>query len=197
MNDVKLNKSGVTLVEIIVSLALISAVLIFLMSLFVNVRGTYNTSKAEADYDMLVSTFIRGIGDDIDKYGLLNVEYKEGVSNKSEVILTFNAYRPTKLSQKIKKVLKMYLDSEGTYHLSYAYDADVTDNVVSNERITNVVREIPKDGIIDASEVIHIRRLDGKAIEIRVPIMNAEGTDYTINIYGIIQEDKDEILDRE
>lgn len=192
----KLDKKGITLVEIVVSLALISTVLIFLMGLFINVRGTYVSSKAMADYDMLVATFVKSVGDDIKNYGLLSVEYKEGSEFASEVVFTFNAYRPTKLSQRIKKVLKIYMDVTGQYHMSYAYDADVSDNIVSAERTTNVVREIPKDGIIDAVENIHIRQLETKAVEVRVPITTSTGADYTINIYGIIEENKDKENDR-
>lgn len=183
----RFNKKGMTLVEIIVSIALISVVLIFLMSLFLNVRGTYMSSRAEAEYDMLLSTFIKSIGDDIENYGLLSVEYKD--DTKSEVIFTYNAYRPTKLSQRIKKVLKIYLDSQGSYHLSYVYDAEITEDIVSNERITNVVREIPKDGIIDAYEPIKIKKLSNQAVEVKVSLINANGTNYDINIYGLIEKD--------
>lgn len=185
----KLNRKGVTIVEIIVSLALISTVLIFLMNMFLNMRGTYLTSKIDADYDMLVSTFVKSIGDDIIDYGLENVEYKRGSANKSEVILTFNTYRPTKLSQKIKKVIELYIDSEGEYHLSYSYDSSVTDNVVSAERITNVVRKLPSDCIVDAEKNIHIIELDNRAVEIKIPITNSNGTDYSINVYGVYQND--------
>ena len=41
----KLNDKGMTLVEIIVSIALISIVLIFLLNLFINVQANYRFSK--------------------------------------------------------------------------------------------------------------------------------------------------------
>ncbi len=185
----RLNKKGMTLVEIIVSIALISTVLIFLMSLFLNVRNTYVTSKAEADYDMLLSTFIKAIGDDIEKYGLIGVEYKAGSGNKNEVIFEFNAYRPSKLSQRIKKVLKVYPTVRDSYQISYVYDATVTEDIVSNERITNVVRETPEGGIIDPYEPIQIKPLESKAVEVKIPLINENGTNYDINIYALLVND--------
>ena len=64
-----------TLIEIIVTITLLGIVLLFLMNLFLKVRNTYNKSSVQADYNMLVATMIKAIGNDIDDYGLYSVEY--------------------------------------------------------------------------------------------------------------------------
>lgn len=182
----KLNKKGMSLIEIIVSLALIAIVIIFLMNLFINVRGVYNNSKIQADYDIISATIARSVGDDIEKYGLLSVEYIETAGDKSKVLLTFDAYRSSKLSERIQKVLKIYDNIDGDLFISYAYDPTITKNITGNERITNVARELPDDAILVTEEYINIRRLDTTAVEIKIPITNSKGTDYSINIYGMI-----------
>lgn len=181
-----MNKKGMTLVEIIVSLGLIAIVLTFLLNLFISVRGTYNTSKIQADYDIITATLIKTIGDDIENYGLRTVERISTAKNGSAVILTFDAYRPSKLSERIRKVLKVYQDTRGHYFISYAYDSKYTQNITSKERITNVARELPEDVIIDTRENIKINKLGNKAVEIKIPISNSRGTNYSINVYGLI-----------
>lgn len=194
----KLDKKGMTLVEIIVSLALISIVLIFLMNLFIKVRGTYNQSKIQSDYEILTSNIIKAVGDDIENYGLYSVEY-ENTSAKSAVILTFDEFRPTKLSERIKKVLRVYYKNNH-YYISYSYEsssspestlASRTDNITSKERVTSNIRPIPTDVVIDSNKYINLEtksESDGsKIIEINIPLANEKGNIYDINIFGIIK----------
>lgn len=184
----KLNKRGMTLVEVIVSLALIAIVLVFLMNLFINVRGTYNKSKIQADYDIITATIDKSVGDDIEKYGLLDVDYDINTSDGSKVVFTFKAYRPSNLSERIQKVLKIYDDAKGNYYVSYAYDSNITKYITGKERITNVARQLPEDVILNAGEYIKIVRLSDKAVEIKIPIQNSKGTDYSMNIYGLLKK---------
>lgn len=181
----KLDKRGISLVEIIVSVALVSVVLVFLLNLFMKTRSIYNDSKIESQFEMISSTFIRGIGDDIEKYGLLNVEYLNP-DEKNAIVLTFNAYRPTRLSERIKKVLRVTKNKNGKYSISYTYDANVTDNIVNVERVTNTVRELPDTGFIDVSEPIKINKLENKIVEIRVPVSNLNDIDYDIVVCGLL-----------
>lgn len=178
----RLDKKGMTMVEIIVSVALISIVLIFLMNLFVKVRSTYAQSKAQSDYEILVSNVIKAIGDDIDKYGLRSVKYKDEGS-KSSIILEFNSFRPTQLSERIKKVLRLYFVNNH-YYINYSYDATLSANLTSDERVTSVIREIPDDVVIDSKNYIELKSKNDM-IEIKVPMSNSKGTVYDINVYGV------------
>ena len=187
----KLNKKGMTMMEIIVSIALISIVLIFLMNLFIRVRGTYNQSKIQSDYDMLVANIIKAVGNDIDTYGLRSIEY-ETPGKKDALILTFNTFRPYNLSERIRKVLRVYF-KDNKFYISYAYETDYTDNITSNERVTGVIREIPPDVVIDSSNYIELTTKNinpDRAIEIKIPMATAKGNIYDINIYGIIEADE-------
>lgn len=178
----KLNKKGVTMVEVIVSVALISIVLIFLMGLFIKMRGVYNQSKIKADYEMINGLIIKAVGEDIENYGLKSVKYKDS-NKKDALIFTFNEFRPTQLSSRIQKVLKVYFKNN-TYYISYTYEADITPNITSAERVTGVIREIPDDVIIDPTNYISLTN-KGSINKIKVPLSDSKGNIYDINIYGI------------
>lgn len=196
-----------TLIEIIVSLALISIVLIFLLNLFLLIRTTYNQSKMEAEYDLIVSNVIDSVSADINRYGLKNIKEIETVDNHAAYLLTFNAYRPTKLSGHIEKVLEIYPESkDGTlkYFINYSYNTKYENpplyykatDLIANEKITNIAREIPSDAMLDSTRYIHIDEmpeneastLGHKAVEIKIPIANKSGTKYDINIYALLGE---------
>ena len=182
----RLNKKGMSMVEIIVSIVLISIVLIFLMTLFLKVRTTYNQSKIQADYDILVSNVIKAIGNDIENYGLKSVEYEKinEKENTDAVVLTFNTFRTTNLSENITKVLRVYFENN-KFYISYSYEAKYTQNMTSTERVTNVVREIPDDVILDKDGYVKLEKLDD-FVKLKVPMSDKNGNIYDINIYGII-----------
>lgn len=196
----KRNKKGMTMVEIIVSISLISIVLVFLMNLFLKVRSVYNQSKMQADYDMLVSTITKAVGMDIENYGLKSAEFIG--SENDTVLLTFNAFRPTKLSDPIKKMLKVYFDYEtNNYVISYAYqvcsptkddplDAYCTPNITSAEKSASEIRTVPNSDevVMDSSHYISLTEKNN-IVKIKIPISNSKGTIYDINIYGVIEED--------
>lgn len=62
-----MNKKGMTLVEIIISIALISIVLIFLFSLLVNVRDINSTSEVNTTYLINKALILKNIEEDLDK----------------------------------------------------------------------------------------------------------------------------------
>ncbi len=197
----KLNKKGMTLIEIIVSLALISVVLIFLINLFINIRRMYNTSKANADYDMQIARIVKAIGDDIDRYGLYCIGDVSSGSEGNSYILIFNADRTNKKGQPIKKVLSL---KEATIRdfdtkkdktinmISYGYDMIYTKDIIEQERLSKVTSEMPIDamfGVQVGGSVIESRYEDidknRQAVELSIPILTNSGTDYSVNVYGI------------
>lgn len=204
--EIDMNSKGMTLVEIIVSLALISIVLIFLLNLFLLIRTTYTASKMEAEYDLIVSNVVDAVSNDISKYGLESVKEIEEVADHAAYLLTFNAYRPTKLANKIEKVLEVYPESKDgiiRYFINYSYNTKynnpptftkITD-IVSDERKTGISRQIPEDALLDSTRYIHIKEMDSSAassferqvIEIKIPLANKSGTKYDINIYAILK----------
>lgn len=178
-----MNKKGVTLIEMIVSISLISIVMVMLLNLFLSIRNVYNTSKIQADYELITAAIIKSVGDDIADYGLISAEY---TSDENEILLTFDAYRPTNLSERIKKVLKITKQDEN-YFISYIYDPKQTQYITKNERMSNISRVLPKDIILDEYQAIKINHLNDTALEIKIPITNSKATEYSINIYGLIK----------
>jgi len=67
----RLNNKGITLVEIIVSVALISIVLIFLFSLLIQVNNENADNEVKSSYLVNQSTFIKQIEEDFLDYKLL------------------------------------------------------------------------------------------------------------------------------
>lgn len=65
----KLNNKGVTLVEIIISVALISIVLIFLFSLLIQVNNENSDNEVKSSYLVNQATFIKQIEEDFLDYG--------------------------------------------------------------------------------------------------------------------------------
>lgn len=62
-----MNKKGMTLVEIIISIALISIVLIFLFSLLVNVRDINSSSEVNTTYLINKALILKNIEEDLSK----------------------------------------------------------------------------------------------------------------------------------
>lgn len=63
----KLNKKGMTLVEIIISIALISIVLVFLFSLLVDVKDMNDEASINSDYLINKALILKNIEEDLDK----------------------------------------------------------------------------------------------------------------------------------
>ena len=184
----KLNKKGMTMVEIIVSISLLSIVLIFLMGLFVKIRTTYNQSIIKSDYDILVANILNAIGDDIDEYGLYGVDY-ENSEEKSVVIFTYDTFRSSHLSDRIKKILRVYFKNN-RFYISYAYESKYTPDITSLERISGVVREMPSDVSVDRSNYIELYKTPvgmDVLVEVKIPLSDSQGNIYDINTYGLIK----------
>ena len=65
-----MNKKGMTLVEIIVSIVLVSIILIFVTRLLITVNGLYKKSKLEVDFEVLNTLLIDTVSTDINRYGV-------------------------------------------------------------------------------------------------------------------------------
>lgn len=177
-----LNNKGMSLVEIMVSVALVSIVLVFLMNLFIGIRQNYNRSKENAEYEIFVSNVINAVGSDIESYGIYTIE---AVPSSNSVIITFNTYRETNLSERIKKELKIY-DLRGEYYISYKYASD-TSGITSSEEASTLIRKIPGNNapVIALKSAKQIdSTLTIKYSKIEIPLYNKTGDNFTINIYG-------------
>ncbi len=186
VGDNMLNKRGMTVVEIIVSIALISVVLIFLMKIFINLRGVTNQSKTDLNYEMLAANVIKAVGKDINKYTVYKVERLD----EHSIRITFNDYRPTSLDERISKVLKVY-ESGDKLFISYAYDSET---LTGGERSEAVIREIPDKSILDETTRVQLKpskdifKDDKDIFEIKIPLSTDKSVVYDINIFGVIEK---------
>ena len=69
----KLNKKGITLVEIIISIALISIVLVFLFSLLVDVKDMNDEASINSDYLINKALILKNIEEDLDETTSLKI----------------------------------------------------------------------------------------------------------------------------
>ncbi len=179
----KMNKRGITLVEIIVSIGLISIVLIFLIDLFIKIRNVYIHSQVQTEYKILASKVINAVQSDIKDYGLANIKYVNK-SSKQAILITFNTNRPTHLSEPIQKVLRIYND-DGKYFISYAYDSSYSSYLTNDERVNRLIRQMPEDVILNGgTDYIELTK-DENIYKIKIPISNQEGNIYDINMVGV------------
>lgn len=82
----ELNKKGMTLVEIIISIALISIVLIFLFSLLVDVKDMNDEASINSDYLINKALMLKNIEEDLDK---ANTELKINTCEINDFYTTY------------------------------------------------------------------------------------------------------------
>lgn len=202
------NNRGVTLIEIIASLALISIIIIFLINLFLSVRLTYSNSKTKTEYEIINSTIIKAVAHDIEKYKLYDYTIDNCIGNECEpqnnsITLVYDEFREAKLNERKTKELKIEQKDNGTYYISYKYkvepNKDASGNIIiddktgepityltSSEKSENVYKQIPK---VSSPPQLSVKKLSGtNYIEISIPLKDEKGNSYDIHIYAKKQE---------
>lgn len=171
------NNKGLTIIEIIASLAIISIVLIFLIDLFLSVRMTYSKSRSKSDYEVFSNIIIKSVSHDIDKYELKDYDL---ASDHKSITLTYKKFRTNNPDENIVKVLKLNDNS-----ISYKYVSGIELN--SDEKAENIVRDMPKNYTSNYSIIVNDKTINNiKYIEITIPLMDIENNKYDIHIYGKI-----------
>ena len=138
----KLNNKGITLVEIVISVALISIVLIFLFNLLIQVNNENADNEVRSSYLVNQSTFIKQIEEDFIEYKLKNGE-ECTASDVSKTNATAAVYLPNIKDNNIDldynssanniKCLKFTYDDDSNAFL-FLYKKTDTTNI--NEYIT-------------------------------------------------------------
>ena len=178
------NQKGMTLVEIIVSIVLVSIILIFITKLLINVNDLYRKSKQEVDYDVLNTILTDAIGKDILNYGVASASIND---SKNEVTITYNEVRETKLN---KQIIKKISFGEDYTYIKYGYVDD--EDLTSEERSSNIARKLPDGIILDKSNLINLIKFteennNGTSShvlnKIKINLKSKTGEDYSINIY--------------
>ncbi len=202
----KLNKKGITLVEIIISIALISIVLIFLFNLLVDVKDMNDEASINSDYLINKALILKNIEEDLDKADSLKLNTCE----INDFYKTYNTYKDSlEDKQKASECIKFIFndDNSNVAHLGIYYYKNKNSYVISyihgNTKATRLLPEFEKYNVDDSGNIksgfeikysnssgptklyneINAITLDKDIFhKIEIPIIGSDGKDYSILI---------------
>lgn len=86
-----MNKKGYTLVELIVALSLLSIIIIFMMSLLVDLKAQEKEAGIDSEAQIMEATIVKAINSDIVKKGVNNFSSLVSTNENEDIIkITFN-----------------------------------------------------------------------------------------------------------
>lgn len=206
----KLNKKGMTLVEIIISIALISIVLVFLFSLLVDVKDMNDEASINSDYLINKALILKNIEEDLDKATKATTELKINTCEIKDFYTTYDIYK-TDLEdkQKANECISFDFGDNKAYLGIYYYknkDSYVISYIHGDTKATRLLPEFEKynvdkqNGIIKSGFEIKYSNSDnttdttnvqitgetklenGIFHKIEIPIIGSDGKDYSILI---------------
>ena len=145
-----MNKKGFTLVEIIVSISLVSVVMIFLFQIITTIKNIYDKQNNKNDIKITVAVITREVERDLSSFGLVGVPTKTcDMTNNNIVPSTATNVKCIKLIYDENNVKNnegyiVYYQNNGKYFLGYKRGKE---NIIE----TQTVREInvaPKEDVI-------------------------------------------------
>lgn len=202
----KLNKKGMTLVEIIISIALISIVLVFLFSLLVDVKDMNDEASINSDYLINKALILKNIEEDLDK---ATTELKINTCEIGNFYTTYDTYKnDLEDKQKASECIKFTFDNDDSkvaYLGIYYYknkDSYVISYIHGDTKATRLLPEFEKYNVDDSgniksgfeikysnsndttNEKITSEKILDKNIfhKIEIPIIGSDGKDYSILI---------------
>lgn len=204
----KLNKKGITLVEIIISIALISIVLIFLFSLLVDVKDMNDEASINSDYLINKALILKNIEEDLDETTSLKISTCE----INDFYTTYNTYKDSlEDKQKASECIKFIFnyDNSNVAHLGIYYyknkDSYVISYIHGNTKATRLLPKFEKYNVDDSGNIksrFKIKYSNSNGItktyneinvnaitldkdifhKIEIPIIGSDGKDYSIII---------------
>lgn len=201
----KLNNNGITLTEIIISIALISIVLIFLFSLLVTVNDINDESEVNSTYLINKSLILKNIESDLTKATSIEIKNCTPKSAGGTIISSFyeaydgyiNTITDNKLRAKECKEIVFDGDSNNKAYLAIYYHNNKSKYVISYiHGDIKATRELPKfekyNVTINAHGNPQLKNWEIKGnfnngfATLKIPIIGSDGKDYSIIIsyYG-------------
>lgn len=199
----KLNKKGMTLVEIIISIALISIVLVFLFSLLVDVKDMNDEASINSDYLINKALILKNIEEDLDGADSLTLNTCE----INDFYTTYDTYKnDLEVKQKANECISFDFKANKAYLGIYYYknkNSYVISYIHGDTKATRLLPEFEKynvdkdNGIIKSgfeikysnsngttNEIITSEKILDKNIfhKIEIPIIGSDGKDYSILI---------------
>ena len=125
-----MNKKGFTLVEIIVSISLVSVVMIFLFQIITTIKNIYDKQINKNDIKITVAVITREVERDLSSFGLADVPTKTcDMTNNNVVPSTATNVKCIKLIYDENNVKNnegyiVYYENNGKYFLGYKRGKD-------------------------------------------------------------------------
>ena len=190
------NNKGMTLVEIIVSIALISITIIFLMVLFINVKDINDDAKINNTYLITKSLQVKTIEEDLENSSTLNIsncnifeKFRNIESSKPNLCIKFqfnnNVSNIGYLGFYYSTTTSSYVTS---YIHTYTDDADSKNNI--DVRETRTLKDFENYSLQDNKIKCFYKytqdSINNGAFYLRIPIIGPDYKDYTFNLsyYG-------------
>ncbi|MBQ3021112.1 MAG: prepilin-type N-terminal cleavage/methylation domain-containing protein [Bacilli bacterium] len=186
----KSNNKGMTLVEIIISIALITIVLVFLFSLLITVNDINKESEVNSTYLVNKSLILKNIQGDLSKFDSIQLSS----CNIKDFYTTYESDRGENIANDCLEIT--YKDDVNPAYLAIYYYENQNDYVISyihgNVKSTRKLPEFEKYNVDADSlkkEFIYNGEVTDGFYTITIPIIGSDGKDYSIIIsyYGTVK----------
>ncbi len=186
------NQKGVTIVEIVVSVALISLVIIFIFNLMITVKNINDDSNSSSTNIINQNIIIRKVQADFKDLELTKVDSCSSDDIKNLMVSNYN--------QKTSYCLKLsYVGGEVGYLIYYSYHNNTSNkdlNIIGYSRENNVIlREtdiVPQNNNEDSENNNYPLKVNTScqgdesnancALNIVMPVVDSVGNNYDINL---------------
>lgn len=194
-----MNKKGISITEIIISITLTSIVLVFLLNILITVRNENDKSNSESKLLINQSLITKDIETDFINLDLMGVSF----CNETDI----NSVVPSSASTKTLHCLRFNynasLTKDSGYLLYYTYNYQETNklNVVGYKRGSHLImRETDLNPLTSSINANNCTNNCGKIIQqcqdntcslsINLPLIGTDGGDYGINLSYVYDQVK-------
>jgi prepilin-type N-terminal cleavage/methylation domain-containing protein len=189
------NNKGMTIVEIIVSITLVSVVLVFLLNLLITVKGYKDKSQSASDLLINQALITKEAENDINNYGLTEISYcDDNILNGTSASKIIPSGASNIYCLKLIFNDDLLTDNIGyLLQYTYQYSSTTTKNVVGYKRGTNqVVREssISMDPDVykgSVSSSCSTNNYSNCSLKIVLPVIGNDDNNYDITLTYIYQ----------
>lgn len=172
-----MKKNGFTILELLVSIIILSIVLIFAMNLFLKVRSAYTNEKTNIEMEITKSAIIDTVMSDLDESAFANMNDLDGkivnsiscAQNKVTMQLSLNETGHN------KRILEFDTSSSSNDYIKY-YDTGALN--------AGYVRKLPKGSLKGPLSCTTISNITvGTLNHITYPIEDENKNDYSIDMF--------------
>ncbi|MDD2238461.1 MAG: hypothetical protein PHH51_01065 [Bacilli bacterium] len=193
----KLNTKGISLVEIIISITLISIIIVFILSVLINIRSEDQESKELSQLKLNQALIIKEIHTDFIERELIGIEScEDGETREDDSVRPYIKTKNNSLNNaKTSRCLKLLYNSAKVedsvgYLLYYSYFYGDSKELTEDEKIyvtgyrrgdKSIIRETQSAPSEEGLAMVNCL-VDLCVVKIKMPILAKNGDDYGINL---------------